>query len=278
MIIISGQEKETPVKGEQTMRYDQVRQIYFSAMGTTKKIIETVSRELAGQALVHPFKPGPPDQIGQLGPNDLAVVGMPVFSGRIPAFGAEYLAGFKGRNTPVVVVAVYGNRAYEDALIEMSDILKSNGFKVIGAAAFIARHSIFPDIAAQRPDADDLKIITQFGCDCARKLSAAASPDDLSEVTVKGNRPYREVGPGALKPVTGNTCTFCGVCVDICPVQALKIEVETLVMNNDLCNACTACIYACPEKARFFHGPQYEGFGPVLRGMTKDRREPEIFI
>ena len=259
------------------MLYDKVHQIYFSAMGTTKKIVEAVSRELADQAAALPFKPGPPAQVVQFGPNDLAVVGMPVFSGRLPAFGAEYLAGFKGRSTPAVAVVVYGNRAYEDALIEMSDILQSNGFKVFGAAAFIARHSIFPDIAAQRPD-DDLKIITQFGRDCAGKLSTAASPDELSEVTVKGNRPYREVGPGGLKPVTGETCTLCGTCVEVCPVQALRIEDETLIMDNDRCNACTACIYACPEKARSFQGPQYEGFGQMLKEKTKERQEPDVFI
>lgn len=61
-----------------------------------------------------------------------------------------------------MAVVVYGNRDYEDALLELHDILSENGFVVVAAGAFVARHSIFPDVAAGRPDRDDLDRMAEF--------------------------------------------------------------------------------------------------------------------
>ena len=62
----------------------------------------------------------------------------------------------KGDKTPAVLVCVYGNRNYDDALLELKDISEANGFVPIAAGAFIARHSIFSDVAVGRPDKEDL--------------------------------------------------------------------------------------------------------------------------
>lgn len=40
-----------------------------------------------------------------------------------------------------MLVSVYGNRAYEDALLEMFDIAKDSRFILITASAFIGEHS-----------------------------------------------------------------------------------------------------------------------------------------
>ena len=47
---------------------------------------------------------------------------MPVYAGRVPALAVERLKGIKTSGVKCVIVAVYGNRAYEDALVEMQDI------------------------------------------------------------------------------------------------------------------------------------------------------------
>jgi len=43
-------------------------------------------------------------------------------------------------------------------------------------------------------------------------------------------------------------CTGCGACIDICPVQAIKIEKEKAVINDD-CVECGACLNECPNGA-----------------------------
>lgn len=84
-------------------------------------------------------------------PDEVAIVAAPVFFGRIPEIVSQKLHEIKGTGTPAVAMVVYGNRDYEDALLELTDILTAVGFVVFGVGAFIARHSIFPLIAKGGP-------------------------------------------------------------------------------------------------------------------------------
>ena len=62
--------------------------------------------------------------------DDLVVIAMPVFAGRVPALAVERLRKVNPHGAKCVVVAVYGNRAYDDALIEMLDVATEIGFRV----------------------------------------------------------------------------------------------------------------------------------------------------
>ncbi len=76
-------------------------------------------------------------EVIHLSENDLLIVGMPVYAGRIPAIAIDALNKFKGNKTPAVIVCVYGNRDYDDALLELKDIVQNNGF-----SSFPPRHSL----------------------------------------------------------------------------------------------------------------------------------------
>ena len=65
----------------------------------------------------------------------------------IPSVVREKIKTLAGEGKKAVTIAVYGNRAYEDALLEMNDILIQGGFTVIASAAFVAQHSIVPEVA-----------------------------------------------------------------------------------------------------------------------------------
>ena len=132
--------------------------------------------------------------------DELAVIAAPVFGGRVPALSVERLRGITAHGTPAVVVAVYGNRAYEDALLELCDAAAERGFRVIAAGAFIARHSIVPDIAAGRPDSADFAALERFAAAVREKLAAAPAAEALSAVTPPGSRPYREFGGVPMHP------------------------------------------------------------------------------
>ena len=96
-----------------------------------------------------------------------------------------------------VIVAVYGNRAYEDALIEMKDVVTELGFKPVAAGAFVGEHSFANEefkIANGRPDADDLDQAAAFGKNIAEKL-AGVSSSELDAIEVPGDRPYKDRRP-----------------------------------------------------------------------------------
>ena len=79
--------------------------------------------------------------------DDIVVFVAPVYAGRVPALAAERFLTVNGHGQKAAAIAVYGNRDYDDALVEMCDIISARGFKLIAAGAFIAQHCIFPKVA-----------------------------------------------------------------------------------------------------------------------------------
>ena len=73
--------------------------------------------------------------------DELLVVGVPVYMGRVPELLMEWLHAVKASGSPAVSVVVYGNRAFEDSLIELEDILTERGCISIAGAAYIGEHS-----------------------------------------------------------------------------------------------------------------------------------------
>jgi len=73
--------------------------------------------------------------------DELLIAGMPVYMGRIPAILSDWLHSIKAYNTPTLCVVVYGNLAYENALLELKDVLTKCGCKPIAGAAYIGEHS-----------------------------------------------------------------------------------------------------------------------------------------
>ena len=210
---------------------------------------------------------------------ELCVIAVPVYGGRVAATALQRLQRLKGNGSPAILVVVYGNRDYEDALLELRDTAVQLGFVPLTAGAFIGEHSFStPElpIAAGRPDADDLQQAREFGKSSLEKwekLQAAGTP--ITELTVKGNFPYKVKGPNT--PQTPETvaelCTQCGFCIGICPVQAIRLE-EEIVSDAGRCIKCCACVKQCPNEARLFETP----YTDLLFKNFSTRREPEIFL
>lgn len=258
------------------MQNNAIEQVYFSPAGTTKITVDEISKAFFGQKNEFNLMWDPLDEETVIPPTTLAIVAMPVFSGRIPDLCAKKLANLKGENTPAIAIVTYGNREYEDALLELKNILESNGFILLGAGAVVTQHSIYPQVGAGRPDAQDKRALTAFARQCAQKLKAFPETP-LPPLKVKGNFPYREYKVLALKPTVNNNCTLCGICSSVCPVAAIPPD-NPKTKEYDLCMTCTACIAVCPEKAQGFHTPEYAEYGVKFAEKNSARKEPEFFI
>jgi ferredoxin len=50
--------------------------------------------------------------------------------------------------------------------------------------------------------------------------------------------------------VNNGICTGCGICVDACPMEAIKIKNKKAVVSDD-CTECGICASECPNDALF---------------------------
>ncbi|MBR4311188.1 MAG: 4Fe-4S binding protein, partial [Akkermansia sp.] len=172
-----------------------------------------------------------------------------------------------------VAVVVYGNREFEDALLETTDALEDNGFRVIAAAAFIAEHSIARTIAAGRPNAEDTATAAEFGKAVAAKLAS----DDKTPVTVPGNYPYKDLPKMPVVPLTLESCGGCGRCARLCPVGAIPAAAPHTT-DASKCILCMRCVAVCPRRARLLPPPVLEMFTQRLIAVATEPKQAELFL
>ncbi len=274
------------------MRINSVKTFYFSATETTKKITTGIAEKLAAgsgnKSVVNVdfTLPEARKEPAFFAEHDIVVAGLPVYAGRVPNVLLKYLNTIKGNGALAIAVVVYGNRHYDDALIEWRDILESRGFKVIAAGAFIGEHSFSRILGQNRPDQQDLSRVKEFAGLIYQKLTAAQSA--METVSVPGKNPYqpyyrpkdKDGNPVSILkvvPQTSDDCIHCGLCVSLCPVGSIDANDESAITG--ICIKCCACIKNCPVEAKYFDDENYLWHKQELENaFSSPRREPEFFL
>ena len=250
--------------------------VFFSATDTTRRVVMEIAKQMGNEWQSYDLTKNAMTEDVNVGTDDVLLVGMPVYGGRIPAPVVYSLKRFKGRHTPAILVAVYGNRAVDDAFVEMQDIVEGNGFFVMAAGAFVAQHSIFPHTAQGRPDEKDMEKIRKFASQCTEKINRGYS-DNTPSIHLPGNRPYKIPGKIPLKVTTNSHCTECGTCIKVCPVGAIPKE-NPHVTDYDRCIHCGRCISHCKEHVRGYSGLLYRIAGFMFGRKNSKRQEPEVYL
>lgn len=266
------------------MKIQSLKLVYFSPTGTTKSIIQRIAHGInqSNVELIDITKPNARKQQLKTSENELLIVAVPVYSGRVPVLLCEWLHSIKADKTPTVGIVVYGNRDYEDALLELKEILKKRGGIPIACAAFIGEHSFSNSdtpIAVARPDAADLNHAEMFGHKINETLQSISLADDFSDINVPGNFPYRDLGNSLSVDfiAISDECLQCGICADACPVGAIDLE-NSFIIDKEKCILCCACIKCCPESARTMKSSIVKDIAARLSGMCRERKEPELFF
>lgn len=266
------------------MKFTNIKIISFSPTNSTKKVLETIASGISSQTaeLIDLTIPSSLPKETRKISADLVLIGVPVYSGRVPITAVNRLQKLTANNIPAVLVAVYGNRHYDDALLELNDVAIKCGFKPISAGAFIAEHSFATEeypIAKSRPDAEDLTKAKQFGKDIVNKFSDVQAKDLLTSLKIPGNSPYKERGASlGVSPETDkDLCIDCKKCVYVCPTSAIP-ENDPTITNANECILCCACIKVCPVEARKNTNPKLIGLSKRLSENFQTRLETELFM
>ena len=246
-------------------------EIFFSPSGTTKKVSEIIADNFNQEKEICDLLNF--ESSKELSSDDIAIVAMPIFAGRIPKTACERLSKIKGDNTKAIAVANYGNAHVTDALLELVDVLRENGFDVISAATTVSHHSIFDGVAVGRPDESDIEKINEFSQKCIEKIESGES----LQSEVPGNRPYTDYKqlPFVIE-CDESVCSFCYDCVSICPEHAIPDD-DPITTDLELCSRCTACIAICPEDARAFAGDAFNAKKVDFEKANSERKEPDFY-
>lgn len=269
-----------------------INTLYFSATDTTKKVVNGIANKIAenigGEPTINNIDftlPEARKKAVSYGKEDLVLVGVPVYAGRVPNVLLAYLNSIRGNGALAIAVVVYGNRDYDDALLELKDILLSHDFTVVAGAAFIGEHSFSKTLGANRPDEKDMMIMNDFANRIVAKIN---SPAIFQTIDVKGNVPYRKYYVPKnnndepvndfkmIRPQTNDNCIDCKLCAEICPMGSIALEDVSKI--NGICIKCCACIKKCPTQAKYIDDENYLKHQHELELAFTYRRVPELFI
>ena len=266
----------------------------FSPTGTTRRVCDAFAAG-AGYADVEIIDLTHCEAEAVVPSDRLVVIAAPVSGGHVPQLAVGRMAGLTSDGAPAVVISVYGNRAYEHALQELSSLAASKGMNVIAAATFVGEHSYSSEdlpIAHGRPDADDLATARDFGKAVAGKLSRLESIGRTALVDVRKIARPRQSLAGSLRFAAGairiimakpemqvtpsvdaGLCVHCGKCAGLCPSGAITAGQEETT-DKDKCIRCCACVKGCPRRARTFVTP----FASILSKNFRRRKQPKVML
>lgn len=271
----------------------QVWAVYFSATGSTGRVVSRLARELS-RLLDVPCRtddltlPEARLKNRKYQEGDLVVFGLPVHRGRVPQHMLPCLRSIQGGGALAVPVVLYGNRSYGDALIELRQLLEADGFWPVAAGAFIGRHPLSDRLGKDRPNAADLTCADRLAAAVAEKLRFSDPQELLQPLEVRGRdliRPYfQPVGRSGrrillqnIRPHADDRCTACGLCAKQCPMGAITL-VDGRPAAGSRCIRCTACVQRCPVGAMAFDDPDYLYSIRQLEEQYASRQEPSIFV
>jgi hypothetical protein len=114
----------------------------------------------------------------------VAVIGMPVYVGKVPLPAAQILSEIEGRGAMAVTAVSYGGRSYGNALFELKRIAEDSGFRPVGAGAFMISYMDARGSSRMSAPKIDLEAITDFGNAAAEKIKRL-SGSEIEELRIK---------------------------------------------------------------------------------------------
>lgn len=247
--------------------------LYFSPIGGTKKVLDIVCSAWDCQKkyidLSAIRQTDLPDSFAK---NDICIVSVPSFSGRVPQFIIPILQQIHGNKAKTLLISTYGNRAFDDTLLELKDTMEKSDFLCYCAIAAVTRHSVMPKYGAGRPDADDIEELKHFAIQCQKILNGHYAP-----INVPGSKPYREYHSIPITPRANRHCIDCGICYERCPVHAIPSN-NYRKCDTNTCISCLQCITVCPHKARHVNARMLKIAEIKMKKVCSGRKPNLLFI
>lgn len=273
------------------MEIKKVWALYYSAAGTTDKVVNTIGGELAAKLdlpleRVGFTKPAEREKEYSFTGSDLVVVGTPTYAGKVPnKILPDFREKLKGGGALAVPVVLFGNRSFDNSLAELCAVLEADGFHTVAAGAFVGQHAFTDKLAAGRPDWDDKRQIQKFAADISDKVKNLTEIPAPVKVPGDPDAPYyiprgidgEPVKFLKAKPKTNlSKCCNCGACARLCPMGA--IDPQNVADVPGTCIKCQRCVRKCTHGAKYFDDPAFLSHVAMLEANFQEPKENEVFV
>jgi len=252
-----------------------IYQITFSPTGGTKKVSDVFTKAFRHDSIQIDLMNTTVDFSSyRFKADDICIFAVPSYGGRVPEIAISRLNQMWGEHSKAILISTYGNRAYEDTLLELKETLGKCGFSCIAAIAAVSEHSIMHQFGTGRPDESDCNELTSFSEKIQHKIKEGNTSNNI---VVPGKHPYRDYKGVPFKPKAGKACIKCGICATKCPVSAIPMNNPSKT-NESVCISCMRCIVVCPYNARNINRLILTIAAQKMRKHCRTYKKNEIFL
>ena len=166
--------------------------IYYSPVGGTEIMTRTLTRKI-GEILddcspldvsIECFDMLKEQNNIAFDDETVAVIGMPVYVGKIPLPAAAALRGIEGNGAMTLAAVSYGGRKYGNALFELKRLAEERGFKAVGAGAFMISYMASRGSARSAAPAIDTAALSEF-CNAASEKIKRLAGCEIEELKIR---------------------------------------------------------------------------------------------
>lgn len=246
----------------------------FSPTGGVKKVMDILEKELTVNTQIDLSVQGQDYRQYTFQKEDVCLIGVPSYGGRVPDVALERIKEMSADGALAIIVVVFGNRAYDDTLLELKEATEAGGFTVGAALAAVAEHSIMRQFGSARPDDQDEVQLIEF----AKKIKKIVdSREGINMFSVPGNSPYKEYAGLPMNPKADKHCTQCGTCAEKCPVGAIPKD-NPSTLDKAACISCMRCISVCPVQSRKLNKAMLFVASMTMKKAFVTRKENELYL
>lgn len=251
-----------------------VYSMYFSPTGGTQKVMNILTERLSIDCQIDLSAADTDYSTYSFTEEDVCLIGVPSFGGRVPVIVLERMRQMQVNNAMAVLVVVFGNRAYDDTLLELKNEASAYGYKVKAAVAAVAEHSIMRKYGKGRPDSQDEMELRQFSNKIAELIT---NKKNEKVFVIPGSSQYKKYNGVPFKPKAGKACTKCGVCAEKCPVQAIP-QNNPASLDKEKCISCMRCISVCPQNTRKLNTVVLFIASQMMKKAFVNRKQNELYL